>query len=97
MVHFRLHTRCFDSSCDALMSPKWYKSFGSSEFDKNMEEQAKVENYEDARLQAFNLHWQTAITHCRNIGELPFLLNFEYIVFGFKVLASILLCLRFRI
>jgi hypothetical protein len=97
MVHFRLHTRCFDSSYDALMSPKGYKSFGSSEFDKNMEEQAKVESYEDARLQALNLHRQTAITHCPNVGELPFFLNFEYIILGFEFLASTLLYLRFRV
>lgn len=77
MVHFRLHTRCFDSSCDVLMSPEWYKSFGFSEFDKNMEEQAKVEGCEDARLQALNLRRQTAIAHCPNVGEFPIHLKFE--------------------
>jgi hypothetical protein len=81
MVHFRLHIRCFDSSCDVLMSPKWYKSFGFSEFDKNMEEQAKVEGCEDARLQALNLRRQTAIVHCPNVGEFSCPLNFTYLVF----------------
>jgi hypothetical protein len=97
MVHFKLHTQCFDSSCNVLMGPEWYKSFGFSKFDKNMEEQVKLEGCEDARLQALNLCRQTAIAHCPNLGELPFFLNFEYIILGFEFLASTLLYLRFRV
>ena len=68
-VHFRVNTRCFDKSCDVLMSPEWYKSFGFREFEQNMLDQATAEGCEDARLQALNLRSQTAKSHCPHVGK----------------------------
>jgi hypothetical protein len=97
MVHFKLHTQCFDSSCDVLMSPEWYKSFGFSEFDKNMEEQTKVEGCEDARLQALNLRQQTTIAHCPNISEFSIHLNFECTARCYNIWDCTILCFRYRV
>jgi hypothetical protein len=70
MVHFRVNTRCFDASCDVLMSPEWYKSFGFREFGKNMQDQATAKGCEDARLQALNLRRQIVKAHCPNVGKI---------------------------
>lgn len=69
IVHFGSSARCFNATCNSLMSPDWFKSFGFREFDKEMEDQAVAEGCEDARLQALNLRTQAAKSHCPNVGE----------------------------
>ena len=62
-----------------------------------MEEQVKIEGYEDASLQALNPQRQTTIAHCPNVDELPFFLNFEYMVSNFWLLLTLFEILGFRI
>jgi hypothetical protein len=54
-IHFKLHSKCYETSCEARMSPEWYLSFGFGEFDKDMKEQELAEGYEEAHLQLLNL------------------------------------------
>jgi hypothetical protein len=54
-IHFKLHSKYYDTSCEARMSPEWYLNFGFGEFDKDMKEQEVAEGYEEARLQLLNL------------------------------------------
>ena len=37
-IHFKLHSKCYETSCEARMFLEWYLSFGFSEFDKDMKE-----------------------------------------------------------
>ena len=36
--YFKLHSKCYETSCEARMSLEWHLSFGFGKFDKDMKE-----------------------------------------------------------
>jgi hypothetical protein len=47
LMHFKQSCKCVDLHCNAIVFPKWYKSFGFKEFDKELLEKEIFEGCEN--------------------------------------------------
>ena len=68
-IDFKLRSKCFETSCEVMMSLKWYFNFSLREFDKDMKEQELAKGCEDTCLQLLNHQSQTVKIYHPNIDK----------------------------